>query len=62
MIKSYCAKNKVIYLDYFSEMNDGKNGMIAEYTTDGVHCTSKGYDKMESMVKPAIEKALKSKN
>ncbi len=61
MIKSYCKERNIVYLDYFSEMNDGNNGMIAELTTDGVHCTSKGYDKMESMVKPAIAAALKTK-
>ncbi len=61
MIKAYCGKKGFIYLDYFAKMNDGKNGMIAEYTTDGVHCSVKGYELMESMVVPAIEKALKTK-
>ena len=61
MIKAYCEKKGFYYLDFFSEMNDGNNGMINELTTDGVHCTAKGYDKMESMVKPAIEKVLKTK-
>jgi lysophospholipase L1-like esterase len=27
-----------------------------------VHCTVKGYEVMESMVQPAIQKALKAKN
>lgn len=61
MIKAYCDKKGFIYLDYFSAMNDGKNGMIAEYTTDGVHCTVKGYELMESLVQPAILKAFKNK-
>jgi len=61
LIKAYCEKHGIVYLDYFAKMNDGNNGMIAEYTTDGVHCTAKGYDLMESMVVPAIEKALKTK-
>ena len=61
MIKSYCEKNDLVYLDYFSVMNDGNNGLRAELTTDGVHCTIEGYKIMESMVKPAIEKALKKK-
>jgi lysophospholipase L1-like esterase len=61
MIKAYGEKMGFTYLDYFGAMNDGTNGMIAEYTTDGVHCTIKGYKVMESMVKPAIEKALKSR-
>ena len=59
MIKAYSENMGFTYLDYFGAMKDGKNGMIAEYTTDGVHCTIKGYEVMESMVKPAIEIALK---
>jgi lysophospholipase L1-like esterase len=59
MIKSYCELKGFSYLDFFSIMTDEKNGMIEEYTYDGVHCTSKGYDLMESLVKPAIEKAFK---
>ena len=61
MIKTYCVKKGYVYLDFFSAMNDGKNAMIAEYTTDGVHCTAKGYELMESIVQPAIQKALKNK-
>lgn len=61
MIKTYALRKNFVYLDYFSAMTDGKNGMKAEYTTDGVHCSSKGYDLMESMVQPAIQKALKNK-
>ena len=61
MIKKYCDEKGYTYLDYFSAMNDGKNGMKAEYTTDMVHCTVKGYEVMESMVQPAIQKALKAK-
>jgi len=60
MIKAYSTEKGFVYLDYFSAMSDEKNGMIAEYTYDGVHCTSKGYDVMESMVVPAIQQALKS--
>ena len=61
MIKAYAMKKGFIYVDYFKAMADDKNAMISEYTTDGVHCTLKGYEKMESIVQPAIEKALKRK-
>ena len=61
MLKAYADDRKFTYLDYFSEMADKKNAMKAEYTSDGVHCTSAGYDLMESMVVPAISKALKTK-
>jgi lysophospholipase L1-like esterase len=61
LIKAYCEKKGFFYMDYFSKMADETNAMIAEYTTDGVHCTIKGYEVMESLMKPAIENVLKSK-
>ena len=61
LIKNYCKKTNTFYLDYFSAMADDKNGMKAELTTDGVHCTPQGYKLMESMVQEAINKVLKSK-
>lgn len=61
MIKAYADEKRFTYLDYFGAMANEKNGMKAEYTTDGVHCTSMGYDVMEAMVVPAINKALKTK-
>lgn len=60
MIKAYAQKKGVMYVDYFSAMAD-KNAMIAEYTTDGVHCTPKGYEVMERIVVPEINKLLKKK-
>ena len=56
MIKEYAEARQVHYLDYFNALNDGNNGIIADYTYDGVHLTSKGYHVME----PMVEKALKS--
>ena len=56
MIKEYTEARQVHYLDYFNALNDGNNGIIADYTYDGVHLTSKGYHVME----PMVEKALKS--
>ncbi len=59
MIKKYCKKTGFIYLDYFTSIANEQNGMKSEFTSDGVHCTFKGYEVMESLVKPVIEKALK---
>ena len=56
MIKRYAEASQVHYLDYFNALDDGNNGIIADYTYDGVHLTSKGYRVME----PMVEKALKS--
>ena len=56
MIIEYAEASQVHYLDYFNALDDGNNGIIADYTYDGVHLTSKGYQVME----PMVEKALKS--
>ncbi|MHB9056873.1 MAG: SGNH/GDSL hydrolase family protein [Paludibacteraceae bacterium] len=61
LIKAYAAKKGFTYVDYFSPMADERNGMIAAYTYDGVHCTSAGYEVMEKIVLPKIEKLLKPK-
>ncbi|MEI8271405.1 MAG: SGNH/GDSL hydrolase family protein [Paludibacter sp.] len=61
LIQDYCKKTNTLYLDYFSAMADDKNGMKAELTTDGVHCTPQGYKLMEKMVQEAIGKVLKTR-
>ena len=59
MIIDYCKKTDTYYLDFFTPMADYRNGMKAELTTDGVHCTLQGYKLMEHMVQEAIGKVLK---
>lgn len=59
MIRAYAEKNGVYYLDYFSALDDGNNGIIPEYTSDGVHLTPEGYQIMEPMVEKAIANVLK---
>lgn len=61
LIKAYAKKMNFIYVDYFTPMAEPNNAMKAELTYDGVHCTSKGYDVMESIIVPVIQKALKRK-
>ncbi|VBB45842.1 Lipolytic protein G-D-S-L family [uncultured Paludibacter sp.] len=61
MIKTYAKKMKFTYVDYFTPMAEPNNAMKADLTYDGVHCTSKGYFIMESIIVPAIQKALKKK-
>ena len=55
LLKQMAHKNEVVYLDYYTEMVNDKNGMKEAYTTDGVHCTLEGYKAME----PLIENCLK---
>lgn len=59
MIKSYAIKIDVSYIDYHSQMVNSAGGLIAEYTTDGVHVSAPGYKIMESLIKEEIEKLIK---
>jgi len=59
MIKGYAKANDIYYLDYFKALNDGKNGIIKKYTTDGVHLTEEGYKLMEPMLEKALKIVLK---
>lgn len=58
MIKRYAEESGAFYLDYFTALEDGNNGMIKEYTTDGVHLTLEGYQVMEPLVENALQKVL----
>ncbi len=58
MLKNMTEAQGVMYLDYFSEMTDDRNGLPSELTTDEVHVTKKGYEVMEKMVVESIGKAL----
>jgi len=58
MLKEYCRKNKIIYVDYYSQMNDGEGGLkVPEFTSanDLVHPNSAGYAVMESIILEALK-------
>lgn len=56
MIQSYATKNKIIYVDYYTQMVDDKNGLQKRFGEDGVHPNKEGYLIMKSIVNKAIEK------
>ncbi|MCE2612035.1 SGNH/GDSL hydrolase family protein [Flavobacteriaceae bacterium D16] len=58
MIKAYAEKTGITYLDYFSAMSDGKNGLKKHLGSDGVHPNKTGYQVMAPLTEEAIEKAL----
>jgi len=57
-IKDYVAKNKLVYLDYYSAMLDSKNMLKQELTYDGLHPNEAGYEVMGPLAERAIEKAI----
>lgn len=61
MLKTMAEEKDVMYLDYFTEMADERNGLPPKLTTDEVHVTKAGYEIMEKMVNEAIDKVLENK-
>jgi len=61
MLRDYAAKNKFIYLDYFTAMVDENSGLPKSLSKDGVHPNLEGYKIMEPLAQKAVAQALKSK-
>lgn len=57
-IEAYAKANKIPFVNYYKAMVDENQALNSQYTKDGVHPTSDGYDIMEPLIKSAIEKAL----
>jgi lysophospholipase L1-like esterase len=58
-IKSYAAKNKIVYVDLHTPMADERMGMRSEFSGDGVHPNEAGYRVMAPLVEAAIRQALR---
>ena len=59
LIKEYAKKNKIPYVDYYTPMVIGADRALnPAYSKDGVHPTAAGYEVIEALIKPAIDKAL----
>ena len=57
-MKGYAKENGLVYLDYFSWLDDGHRGFIAKLAIDGVHPNTQGYAVMDKLAKQAIKEAL----
>ena len=58
-LKDYCARNGIVYLDYFSAMVDDKGKLKKDLADDGLHPNAAGYKIMAPLAEPAIQKALR---
>lgn len=56
MINKYAKENSISYINYYLKMVDDHGGLKQEYTTDGVHLTKIGY---ERIMIPMVKKSLK---
>ena len=60
-IKSYCEKNGLVHLDYFSKMVDDKGMLKVELANDGLHPNAEGYKIMAPLADAAIQQALRKR-
>lgn len=58
-IRAYAMQHQIPFVDYYAAMvaHDGK-ALKSEYTQDGVHPVSAGYDVMEQQILPVIHQLL----
>lgn len=57
-LKEYCAKNGLVYLDYFSKMVDDKGMLKHELSDEGLHPNAAGYKIMAPLAEASIAQAL----
>lgn len=57
-LHTYCEQNKLVYLDYYSAMVDGRGMMKENLADDGLHPNDAGYRVMAPLAEAAIAKAL----
>jgi acyl-CoA thioesterase I len=60
-LKDYCAKNGLVYLDYFSAVVDDKGMLKRNLSDEGLHPNSAGYKIMAPLAENAIARALAGK-
>jgi acyl-CoA thioesterase I len=53
-LQDYCAKNKLVYLDYFSALVDDKGMLKRDLSDEGLHPNAAGYKIMAPLAEKAI--------
>ncbi len=57
-LKSYCARNGHIYLDYYGAMTDRQGLLQRDLSDDGLHPNQAGFTVMVPLAQAAVAKAL----
>ena len=57
-IKAYAESEKLVFVDYGTVLDDGRQGIKAELSADGVHPNPAGYERMRPLAEVAIREAL----
>lgn len=59
-IEAYAAREGFTYVDYYSVLSDGADGMKAAYSADGVHPNATGYQAIAPFAQDAIRRAVQN--
>lgn len=54
-LKKYCEENDITYLEVYSLLADANGELKGEYTEDGLHLNSAGYDVVTNYLKSYVE-------
>jgi lysophospholipase L1-like esterase len=57
-IKAYAHQEGLIYVDYYTPLEDAHHGFQAKLTEDGVHPNDAGFAIMSRLAKQAMKEAL----
>jgi lysophospholipase L1-like esterase len=60
-LKDYCAKNGLVYLDYFSAVVDDKGMLRGDLSDEGLHPNAAGYKVMAPLAEKAIARTITGK-
>ena len=60
-LKDYCAKNGLVYLDYFSAVVDDKGMLRGDLSDEGLHPNAAGYKVMAPLAEKAIARSITGK-
>jgi acyl-CoA thioesterase I len=60
-LRDYCAKNALVYLDYFSAMVDDKGMLRRDLADDGLHPNAAGFKIMAPLAEAALQKAQQTR-
>ncbi|MGN1225841.1 MAG: GDSL-type esterase/lipase family protein [Candidatus Cryptobacteroides sp.] len=55
LLKAYCEKSGVQYVDYHSALDNGQGGLRPEYSRDHCHLTKEAYSVLESIIAEYIK-------
>ena len=59
LTQDYCRKNRLEYIDVFSELIDSEGKLADEYSNDGIHLSDSGYRKIIQPIYGSILKLVK---